>query len=213
MFNVDEPLTDSIIEDIYDDKHTCDWDPPEPDFEQKVLRTELRHRTKGKLEQAYAYGTGSRERYQISIRSRNVRSFSLRLRRKIEDFDIRDADSILNVVPEGSSVALFLRRISYTCESCDNDEIYFNSTINFFTLQNDKTSDGMSVTSLTFWFESMTTTFVEEAKTTTTIDYLGNFAGMLGTLLGFAVIAYVDRLIVIMFIRDGAVTSVWDDPQ
>eukprot|EP01102_Stenamoeba_stenopodia_P006311 TRINITY_DN1729_c0_g1_i6.p1 TRINITY_DN1729_c0_g1~~TRINITY_DN1729_c0_g1_i6.p1 ORF type:complete len:390 (-),score=69.93 TRINITY_DN1729_c0_g1_i6:220-1389(-) len=217
MFNLDKPLHNNIIkDDIYDDRHTCDWDPPAITFQHKGDKRAptARHEKKNSVKQARATGTGYRDRYEITFKSRNLRSFSLRMRPKIEDFDIRDADNVISVVPEGSHVAIFLKRVSYTCLKCNDAEIYYNSTMNFFTTGNEKSADdGMSVTTLTFWFDSMTTTFVEEVKTTTTLDYLGNFAGMLGTLLGFAVINYVDRLIAVLFIRDGAVASVWDDPQ
>jgi len=61
------------------------------------------------------------------------------------------------------------------------------------------------------FFEAMEVTQQEEIYTTSVLDFLGNVAGMAGTLLSFAIINTLDRFLSYAFIQNGAKASVWDD--
>lgn len=206
MVNLDTPFTEEISSSILNDD-VCSGKAP----------TGGKGKGKGKnddISQAYATGVGYQDRYTVSVESDSISIFSMVIKPSIEDFSIHDADDAGNGFPAGSLVAAFIRRTSFKCDGCGDDEVvyYYNSTLSILTLP-DSSAKGKTVTTIQFYFDSITTYVLEEAVTTTTLDYLGNFAGMLGTLLGFAVINYVDRLLCLFMINHGGMSSVWDQPH
>ena len=175
----------------------------------------------GDIEVAIATGVGYQDRYDFDITTKvnsdsndDLQTFSMVIKPSIEDFDLHSADDANNGFPENSLVALVLRKVSFKCVDCSDDEkvYYYNNTLELLSL----TFGGVNpkkeyTTRVLVYFDGIVTTELEETITTSTLDYLGNFAGMLGTLLGFAVINYLDRLLCYFIINQGGMASVWDD--
>jgi len=172
---------------------------------------------------AYAIGTGAGDVYDFTIntpvmdktdKEKVYRTFSVLLKNTIDDFTANDGDFSVQGVPEGSWIQLRMRRVSFECLDCDEPTYYYNYTTSLLDTEQmweDKGSKkrGYS-TRVTLVFESITTEVNEEVVSQTTLDYLGNFAGMLGTLLGFAVINWLDRILAFLIINHGGIASVWD---
>jgi len=206
IINLDQPVTDELINTIIDDTQ-CGSKPPTGGKGGKGKSKDL--------EIAYASGVGFYDRLEVEITTKaedEVETFSLAIRPSVEDFDIRTAEDAGNGFPENSAIAVFLRKVSFKCVDCDDDEktYYYNATLDILSVQNSKDKDTLATT-VQFYYDAVVTTELEEQVTTTTLDYLGNFAGMLGTLLGFAVINYLDRILCYLIVNQGGMASVWDD--
>jgi len=122
----------------------------------------------------------------------------------VKDIKLESASKLVTRFQTNSSHTYLLRRNDFKCIDCDDYITYFNSTDNY------EKDTGATISLV---YQSFAIHQQVEVYSMRILDFLGNISGMLGVLLGAAVLTFMDRVFS-YFIVKRPYDTVWvDDSQ
>ena len=149
---------------------------------------------------AEAKGVSFADRFSILIEvppsdlrkdGKGITSFRLGFFDSIREISPSTADELTLRFGAGTTSSFALQKSTFKCIDCSDDEI--KTTYHAaFALANPKR---INDTRLEVTFQQLSVINDEEQYSMTPLDFLGNFAGMLGALLGVSVITALDRFL------------------
>jgi len=195
IVNADKPVPESLKEQINKDLSKCE------------------DRRKGQIEQqpkefiqAFAEGSTLDDAFSFKVDLSSLTpATTLRIGffPSIEDINPTSASQLTLRFQQSSSHTFILSRNDFKCINCDDYKTFFNASDNY-----EKNFGGR----VTMVYQSFVIRQQVELYAMSVLDYLGNIAGMMGVLLGAAVLTLCDRAFSYFIVKHHYET-VWVQPE